>query len=166
MSALLSSFALFGVAWIAHVVWWRYNLPRHQTRALVVVFTAAPLVAGCLWVASGRPELIELHDLPGIAMFYLGAIGCYLIAYTAVEETSPSLTIIRTLEAAGNTGCSLEELSSVITESNFVKPRLEALRRDGMVTAADGGFVLTRRGRQAAQTALLLSRIFNIQENA
>ena len=99
-------------------------------------------------------------------MFYLGAIGCYLIAYTAVEETSPSLTIIRTLEAAGNTGCSLEELSSVITESNFVKPRLEALRRDGMVTGADGGFVLTRRGRQAAQTALLLSRIFNIQENA
>jgi hypothetical protein len=166
MSALLSSFALFAFAWVLHVLWWRVSLPRHQMGALLGVFALAPVLAGALWLAFGRPALVMLQDLPGIGMFYLGGLGCYLIAYTGVEETSPSLAAMQALQDAGPAGCSPEELSSVITDSNFVKPRIDALKRDGMLAAADGGFVLTPRGKQAARMSLLLSRIFNIRDHA
>jgi hypothetical protein len=99
-------------------------------------------------------------------VFYLGAVGCYLITYSGVEQTSPSLVIVRAIETAGNDGCSREELAALITEERFVRPRLEALRRDGMVIAVDGGFVLTRGGKRAAQLASVLSRVFNIRENS
>lgn len=166
MAALLSSFGIFGFAWLLHLLWWRYRLPRNHTGALLTVFVAAPLIAALLWFACGRLSLIGLHDVPGMAMFYLGAAGCYLITYTAVEETSPSLAIFGALQAAGSAGCSREELAEVITDSNFVKPRLEALRRDGILVAAEGGYILSQRGKKAVQLAVLVSRIFNVQRNA
>jgi hypothetical protein len=166
MSALLSSLALVAFAWVLHVLWWRISLPRHQMGALLGVFALAPVLAGVLWLVIGRPAFVLPQDLPGVAMFYAGALGCYLIAYTGVEETSPSLAAMQALQDAGPAGCSPEELSSVITDSNFVKPRIDALKRDGMLAAAEGGFVLTPRGRKAARLSLLLSRLFNIRAHA
>ncbi len=166
MAALLSSLGLFGFAWLLHLLWWRWRLPRNHTGALLVVFAVAPPIATLLWIACGGPHLIGFRDLPGMALLYLGAAGCYLIAYTAIEETSPSLAIFGTLRAAGSAGCSRDELSAVITDGNFVKPRLDALRRDGILVAAGDGYVLSQRGKKAAHLAMLVSRIFNVEKNA
>jgi hypothetical protein len=73
---------------------------------------------------------------------------------------------MQALQDAGPAGCSPGELSTVITDDNFVKPRIDALKRDGMLAAVAGGYVLTRRGKQAARLSLLLSRIFNIRAHA
>lgn len=166
MAALLSSLGLFGFAWLLHLMWWRWRLPRNHTGALLVVFAAAPPIAILLWMACGAPHWVGLRDIPGMALLYLGAVGCYLIAYTAIEETSPSLAIFDTLQAAGDAGCTREELSGVITDSNFIKPRLDALRRDGILVAAADGYILSRRGKKAAYLAMLVSRMFNIEKNA
>lgn len=166
MTALLSSLGLFGFAWLLHLLWWRWQLPRNHTGALLVVFAAAPLIATLLWMASGGPHWVGLRDIPGMALLYLGAVGCYLIAYTAIEETSPSLAIFGTLRAAGSAGCTSEELSGVITDSNFIKPRLDALRRDGILVAAADGYILSSRGKKAAHLAMLVSRLFNVEKNA
>ena len=166
VAALIVSLALIAVAWVLHVVWWRFRLPRHPIEALLLVFAVTPLVMAGIWIASGSPTLVSMSELPGIMAFYLGAAGCYLITYTGVEQTSPSLVIIRALEAAGEKGCSKEELSAVITGESFIRPRLAALKRAGMLISASGGFVLTSRGRRAAQFALIFSRVFNIGESA
>lgn len=166
MAALLSSLGLFGFAWLLHLMWWRWRLPRNHTGALLVVFAAAPLIAALLWMASGGSHWVGLRDIPGMALLYLGAVGCYLIAYTAIEETSPSLAIFGTLRAAGDAGCTREELSGVITDGNFIKPRLDALRRDGILVAAADGHTLSPRGKKAAHLAMLVSRMFSIEKNA
>lgn len=166
MVALLSSLGLFAFAWLLHLLWWRWRLPPNHTVALLVVFAAAPLIAVLLWMACGSPHWVGLRNIPGMALLYLGAVGCYLIAYTAIEETSPSLAIFDTLQAVGDAGCTSEELSSVITDSNFIKPRLDALRRDGILVAAADGYILSQRGKKAAQLAMLVSRMFNIEKNA
>lgn len=166
MAALLNSLGLFAFAWLLHLLWWRWRLPRNHTAGLLVVFAAAPPIAALLWIACGSPHWVVLRDIPGMALLYMGAVGCYLIAYTAIEETSPSLAIFGTLRAAGDAGCTSEELSGVITDSNFIKPRLDALRRDGILVASGDGFVLSQRGKKAAHLALLVSRVFNIEKNA
>lgn len=166
MAALIVSLALVVGAWVLHVAWWRFRLPRHHIGALLFVFAATPLVAAVIWIASGSPSLVSVSELPGIMAFYLSAAGCYLITYAGVEQISPSLVIIRALEAAGEKGCLKDEFAAVITESNFVKHRLESLKRAGMLTATSGGFVLTPWGKRAAQLALMISRVFNIREHS
>jgi hypothetical protein len=166
MSALLSALGLFGFAWLLHLLWWRLRLPRNHTGALLQVFAVTPFLAAGLWMAAGAPRLIGLADIPAIALLYMGAVGCYLIAYTAIEETSPSLAVFAALQAAGKAGCSREELSTVVTDSNFIKPRLDALRRDGILQAAGDGCILSPRGKQAARLAVAIARTFNIGRNA
>lgn len=166
MAALLSSLGLFAFAWLLHLLWWRLRLPRNHTGALLVLFAVIPPLAASLWMVVGNQRLIGFADIPGIALLYMGAVGCYLIAYTAIEETSPSLAVFAALQAAGGAGCSREELSTVVTDSNFIKPRLDALRRDGILEASADGCVLSHRGKKAARLAIMIARGFNIDKNA
>lgn len=166
MAALLSALGLFVLAWLLHLLWWRLRLPANHTGALLLLFAATPVLAAGLWLGAGAPRLIGLADIPGIALLYMGAVGCYLIAYTAIEETSPSLAVFAALQAAGGAGCSREDLSTVVTDSNFIKPRLDALRRDGILQSAGDGCVLSPRGEKAARLAVAIARAFNIGRNA
>lgn len=164
MSALFFALALLLSAWGIHVVWWRWRLPRHHTAALLLVFALPLLAATGLWLGGNFHLGLKWADIPGIVLFYGAATACYLITYAGVEETSPSLVIIRTLEKAGNWGCSREELSSCITEERFILPRLVALQRDGLVQASGDGARLTPRGLWFARLATLLGRLFNLPE--
>jgi hypothetical protein len=166
MSALVVSLALFAAAWLLHFGWWRISLPHHHTQALLAVFALTPLACAGLWLALGRPAFISAAEVPSVLAFYTGAAGCYVITYTGVEQSSPSLTIVRALESAGEKGCSQDELAAMITQDQFVAPRIEAMRRDGLLTVSAAGFSLTPRGRRAARTALAFSKLFNVRENA
>lgn len=160
------SLGLFIAAWLVHVAWWRCSTPKHHYGSLLVVFSAT-LGAGIgVFFVGGVPSQVLIWDLPGILALYVGAVACYLITYTAVEQTSPSLLIIGALEKAGGSGCSHEELTELVTQDKFIRPRLEALKRNGMIKPATGGFVLTARGRTAAKAAAIFSRIFNIRRHA
>ena len=101
--------------------------------------------------------------IPGILALYGGATGCYLITYSGVEQTSPSLVIIRALQAVGGNGCSRDELGRLVIGDVFVTPRLEALRSDGLLAASGAGYVLTPRGQRAARIALAFAQVFNIR---
>jgi FkbM family methyltransferase len=166
VAALLTSVLLFVVALLVHVILWRRRRPQHQMLGLFWVFVVTPLFLALIWIAAGLPAIVRISDLPAIACFYIGAGACYMIAYTAVEETSPSLAIVEALRTAGSAGCSFDELHEVIIRSRIVERRMEALRRDRIIIAANGGFVLTARGRSAARSASLIARVFNIQNNA
>lgn len=164
MAAFLYALTLLVCALAVHVLWWRWRLPRHHTAALLLVFALPPVVAGAAWLFSAPPFGLTPADLPGLGLFYLGAAGCYLITYAGVEETSPSLVIIRVLERAGPPGCSREDLATEVTEARFVLPRIAALKRDRLVTPEAAGGTLTPAGRRVARLATVLARIFNVDE--
>lgn len=164
MAAFLYALTLFVLALAVHVLWWRWRLPRHHTAALLLVFALPPAVAGAGWLFSAPTFGLTPADLPGLGLFYLGAAGCYLITYAGVEETSPSLVIIRALEQAGLRGCSREELAAHVTEERFVLPRIAALKRDRLVAGDAAGGTLTPAGRRVARLATVLARIFNVHE--
>jgi len=166
MPALIVSLALFISALTAHIIWWKVRVPRHQTRALLVVFGLTPVPASLIWLATeGRPAL-AMGDLPGMALFYAGATCCYLITYAGVEEVSPSLTIMSALECAGTRGCTRAELAAEVTEERFIRPRLDALKREGLIQAMAGGCRLTRPGIRIARLATALACAFGIHESA
>jgi len=166
MAALLTALILFVTALAVHVAWWRIRLPRHHNAALLAVFAAVPTAAALFaWVADLRYGL-AWADLPGVLLLYGTATGCYLITYAGVEETSPSLVIIRALEKAGPAGCTAEELGAHLTEDRFITPRIAALQRDRLVEPAGNGARLTPAGRRVALLARSLARLFNLDVGA
>jgi len=165
MAALCSALAMFLLALAVHALVWRVRVPRMQTRTLFIIFAAVPACLALLVAATGRPPpsvLPPVADVPAMGLFYLGAVGCYLITYAGVEEASPSLLIIRTLEAAGEHGCTREELSQVVTDARFVAPRIAALKRDQVMVETPEGNLLTPRGARIAFVAGLLARCFRM----
>src|SRR5580698_310762 len=133
MAALLTALVLLLLAFGAHVVVWRLRPPRRPLPALLAVFAfsltggAVVLLAlGALW----NWPLPALSQLPGIALFCLGATGSYLIIYTGIADASPSLVIIRALEAAPGRGCTRQDLAALFTEERLVLPRLNSLKDD------------------------------------
>ena len=163
MAALLIALALFGAAWLAHLLWWRVQLPRRHSVALIAVFAVVPVIAMLAFPSVFLPSLAEI---PAVLALYTGAAACYLIVYTGIEQTSPTLVIVRALERAGQGGCSKEDLARLITDDLFVRPRLEALALDGLIAPVEGGWALTARGRWAAKAAVSIADLFRIRESA
>lgn len=165
MSPLLASLGLFAVAWLVHLAWWRTKPPRRQSAALVSLFLAVPVFAALGAALLGGIGL-SAAEIPAVIALYAGAALSYLIIYTGVEQTSPSLMIVRTLACAQDRGCAIEELAQVMTDEILVGPRLHALALDGIVAPSDDGWVLTRRGYRAARIARLITRVFNVEDVA
>jgi len=147
MTVLLFALGLFGLSWLVHLAWWRLRLPRHHTKALLQVFAGVPAAAVAALAATDRLDLLSAAGWASAALFHTGSTLCYLITYAGVEETSPSLVIIRALERAGTLGATREELQPCITNEQFITPRLSSLIRDGFVDLQDDTYRLTDRGR-------------------
>ena len=81
---------------------------------------------------------------------------------------SPSLAIFWALQKNSLNGCTREELSSVITDDNFIKPRIEALKRDAILEQKVdfSGYKLTSKGKKVAKVTIFIAKVFNIQGNA
>jgi hypothetical protein len=166
MTVLLSALGLFGLSWLLHFAWWRLRLPTHHTKALVVVFAGTPVAAAAALALSDNHAVFTSADWASLALFHMGASLCYLITYAGVEETSPSLVIIRALERAGKRGATRDDLQPCITDEQFITPRLDSLTRDGFVLLDHGSYRLTERGRSAARVAQRISSLFNLGSGA
>ena len=166
MTALLATVGAFALALLAHLGWWRWRVPLRPTRALLLVFAIAPVVGAGLWFACAGQILLPPLAIPAMLLLYVGLAGCYLIAYAGVAYISPSLVIIRALEAAGDAGCSRQELTATVSEDAFILPRLQALVSDGMLRRMDGGFVLTTPGRRIARIIAAWSAVFGVRETS
>jgi hypothetical protein len=166
MRALIVSIGLFGLAWLAHLIWWRVNPPRHHTLSLLIVFIMLPIVGGFFWFALDAHFALSLSDIPAMLTLYSGAAACYMITYAGIEQTSPSLLIVRALDCAGSAGCARIELAALISEDVLVWPRIEALCLDGLLQPSDAGWVLTSQGRKLAHIGMSFARFFNIRESA
>lgn len=165
MAAFLVALSLFGLALLVHLAWWRCAPPSRHTRALLVVFGGVVLAGAGVWLAGWQAGLAPA-DLPGVLFFYGGAAGCYLIVYTGVEESSPSVLIIAALEQAGDAGCTESDLAGCVTDARLTAPRLAALRRDGLIVDVPGGAALTPAGRRFGRLTIALARLFHLHEGA
>jgi hypothetical protein len=169
MLALLFAISLVLASFAVHVIVWRVRLPRRQTRALLLVFSLVPITVILAIVsgfAPGRFYSPVAAEIPAIALFYMGATCTYLITYYGIEDTSPSLTIIRAVQRSGTHGCSREELEVLLSESQPVESRLAALKSAGYLTPSGTGFLLAPRGMRAARAARFFAKLFNIHESA
>ena len=83
----------------------------------------------------------------------------YAVAYSAIEERSPSMTILSRVADSGSRGWSREELQSILLSVSPIEIRLAAMVRDGMVREDMGKVMLTAKGWAWANTFSLWRRL-------
>lgn len=150
MTTLLLSLSLFGSALLAHLLLWRIWSPRPATGVLLGLFAVvgiAGLVAAIwpLGLVSGLWQLVQA------GLFHGASSLAYTVVYTGIEETSPSLAVVRAVHRAGARGCTLEHLKRVVHQGNFLNRRLELLRTGGLVVDVVGHWRLTDKGARVAR---------------
>lgn len=146
--ALLAA-GLFTAAFLAHWLWWRVRIPTRQTAALLGVFLGA---LAAWWIATAAfpqgPLAPRSHwELLHVAVVHVSLTLAYVVAYSAIEHRSPSMTVLLFVAAAGSAGRSAAEVQALLEAASPVEVRLGAMLRDGMVCEVGDRYRLAAKGR-------------------
>jgi hypothetical protein len=149
VSTAILAAGVFSAAFLVHLAWWRVALPRRQTAALLALFTgilfAWLAVSHCLpgrwFTAADRWQAIH------VAVFHVACTLAYVVAYSALEHRSPSMTLLVAVADSGGAGCTPEELRGLLAGASPVEVRLDAMVHDGMVARDGDGYVIAPKGR-------------------
>jgi hypothetical protein len=149
MSTAILAIGVFATAFLVHLAWWRIALPRRQTAALLAVFFGVLVVwlgvshffPGRWFTAADRWQAIH------VAIFHTACALAYIVAYSALEHRSPSMTLLVAVADSGGAGCTPEQLRSLLAGASPVEVRLNAMVHEGMVTLDGDGYRLAQKGR-------------------
>ena len=149
MNTALLAIGVFATAFVTHLVWWRIRLPRRQTAVLLSLFfsllvawlVVSHFMPGRWFTAADRWQAIH------VAVFHTACTLAYVVAYSALEHRSPSMTMLVAVADAGHAGVSPADLRGLLAEVSPVDVRLEAMVGDGMITRDGDVYRLAAKGR-------------------
>jgi len=147
MSFLFPAAGALFIAWIVHLVIWRWRLPKAQLKALLVIFAVVWAIAALLFltgfVGVGAFAAGWLVAFLYFSLIYWSAAFCYVITYSAMEGDSPTLSLTRHLHRRGEEGVSHEEIEHFFRQRPFVGARVKALVTDNIFVEEEGGYRLS-----------------------
>jgi len=153
------SLLIFGIAFLLHVVSWRFRVPRPATGVLLGLFFFV-LFIGLLLVHSLLNLSLGFWHLFQIGLFHTAFSLAYIIVYSGIEETSPTIAIVRAVHRTGAIGCFRQDLESVVNNEKFLEPRLKKLELSGLIVEVAGRIVLTDKGYKLAGMINYISGTF------
>ena len=140
---------VFTTAFVAHLAWWRIAVPRRQTAMLLALFfgvlgvwlVLSHIMPGRWFTAGDRWQAIHVAIVHGACTL------AYVVAYSALEHRSPSMTLLVAVADAGDGGCTPEQLRGLLAGASPVAARLDAMVREQMVGREADGYRLLAKGR-------------------
>lgn len=156
MQVLWTTAAWFLAALAIHLLVWRVRIPKFQTRALLGIFALVP--AGEFLLGWG-PRL-GTFEVAHICLFYVALSFSYIITYSALEGDSPTLSLIRHLDRSRGQGIASKDVESFLQDRPFIKARLEALIRDGLVREEQGRYFVEGHGSLFFRLILGFRRLY------
>jgi hypothetical protein len=94
-----------------------------------------------------------------IALFVVAFMLAYVISYSAIEASSPTLVMIRALESAGPAGLDAAAYHARLSDAVLVLPRLADLVRDGLLVREGDRYRITPKGRRFVGLFLAYRRL-------
>ncbi|MBU6275163.1 MAG: hypothetical protein KGQ61_00835 [Planctomycetes bacterium] len=156
MRTALTAFGLFTTGFVVHWLVWRVRIPLRQTASLLGIF-AVTLVVGLAVLTSPAAEAFGCRlgspwEVLHVAEFHVAAMLAYVVAYSAIEERSPSMTILTAVADSGPGGLRRADVEGCLRGLAPLERRIDALVRDGMVDRSGDDLRITAKGRQWAAT--------------
>jgi hypothetical protein len=155
---------VFATAFLVHLAWWRTSIPERQTAVLLSLFFAVLVgwlavshyLPGRLFTAADHWEAIH------VAVFHIACTLAYIVAYSAIEHRSPSMTLLVAVADAGDAGCSPDELRGLLAGASPVEVRLGAMSHDGMIARDGDGYRLAAKGKAWAKVLSAWRRLLGM----
>jgi len=149
VSTALLATGVFATAFLFHLAWWRSALPRRQTAALLAVFfgVLVPWLGVSYFLPGRWCTAADRWQAIHVAIFHTAWTLAYIVAYSALEHRSPSMTLLVAVADSGDAGCSPGELRGLLAGASPVEVRLDAMVHEGMVTRDGDGYRLAPKGR-------------------
>ena len=140
---------LFSAAFLLHWVLWRIRVPRRQSAVLLAILLAALPVGLVAVTFVPALQFLRPHgfwEVLQVCTFHIALTLAYVVAYSAIEGRSPSMTLLSYVADAGGRGRTRAELAAVLRGDDPVTLRLEALVRDNMIAGEGDSYALTAKG--------------------
>ena len=161
MILLFWGVALFFIAFLIQLLFWKVWFPRRQAKTLLVLFFTT-FIFGFVWILTLSPALPSLGIYPPqhieeylhIGLFYWVFTMAYLITYSAVEVDSPSLIMTMAIHKAGKKGLPVNVFKKSMTDEILVIPRVNDLVHDKIAILENNIYKLSFKG-------IVLAKIFN-----
>jgi hypothetical protein len=164
MSTTLLALGVFTAAFVLHLIWWRIALPRRQTAVLLGVFFG--LLAVWLAVSHAMPgrwfTAADRWQAIHVAIVHTACALAYVVAYSALEHRSPSMTLLVAVADSGRAGCSAEELRGLLAGASPVEVRLDAMVHEGMAVRDGDDYRLAPKGRAWATVLSAWRRLLGL----
>jgi hypothetical protein len=141
---------LFSFAFFLHWIVWRIKIPSRQTAALLLILLGV-LPVGLVAIGV-LPRLqsfapVGFWEYLHVSIFHVAMSLAYVVAYSALEQRSPSMTVLVFVAASRRQGRTREELVDLLKGMLPVEARLDAMLRDGMLADVNDIYQLTAKGR-------------------
>jgi hypothetical protein len=153
--------ATLAVAFAAQVAWWRRRPPARQIFNILWFFPAVFLVASLAAVHQGLLD-VDAAGYARLALLYLSLVLCYAIVFSAVEVSSPTLSIVSYLAGKGMRGCAPDDLTERFMREGDMLGRLKLMEVGGLVAMRDESCRLTPKGLFYAKLFAFAARFFGL----
>ncbi|MGB8037118.1 MAG: hypothetical protein WCF39_03540 [Pseudolabrys sp.] len=164
MNVLLTGIALLLISFCSQLLLWRLWIPARQIRAILVIFLLAPLLAVAGALIAGVPAFLAAFTAPEITrlvIFYVSCSLVYVVLYSAIEEKSPTLSIVSYVAMKGE--CSEADLFGQFGKGRELSQRIELLTLSKLVECDDAGYRLAPGGRRFATLFDAANRLFGLE---
>ena len=107
---------LFLAAFVLHWAVWRIRVPRRQSAALLVILLGSLPIGLALVTFVPALQFLRPHgmwELVQVVTFHVAMTLAYVVAYSAIEGRSPSMTLLGYVADARGGGRTRAELLSV-----------------------------------------------------
>ena len=168
MMVLLFGTALFALAFVIHFIVWKIQLPRRQTKVLLLIFFSTLLLGTMgFWFSPASFRVLGLafpKSLPEyihISLYFIALTIAYIITYSAIEADSPTLVMVLRIDRSGSEGLKKETFEAEMSDDLLIKPRVRDLLVAKM-TVLDGGiYRLTHKGKMFVKIFILYRKLLN-----
>jgi len=149
MNTAVIGVGLLAIAFILHLAWWRIAVPRRQTAVLLGLFFGVLAV----WLVVSRRMPDRWFTATGIwqafhvVTFHTACTLAYVVAYSAIEHRSPSMTLLLTVADCGGAGCTASDLQGRLISVSPVEVRLDAMVHDRMIVREGDDYHLATKGQ-------------------
>ena len=157
---------MFAAAFVLHVIVWRVRLPKRRTQWLLLLFLSmVPAAVAVNWLLPPDSwlKLQEAWRVWHVLSLHVLISLAYAEFYTAVDNQSPSATILLFVAQSGEDGRADSELYSLIDAEFVLGRRLNSMVESGVVGYSGGVYRLTDSGQRWANVFAWLRGLYSLK---
>lgn len=140
---LLSSFSLFMLSFVTHLLVWRIGSVKREMLWLFILFFGLPLVS-LLWL-YGTAHASGLEIL-AIALLGIALASAYVQTYPVLRHVIPSFRVLLLISTHGQAGLTKGEIVQALNHESLFSGGLNDLESDWLVTRVGDSYQVTRAG--------------------